>query len=406
MLGALIIAITGGGVVDVGSTRVSLTSGHNLRVAFWIVLAILAWRRWRPSVRVVSVRNALRSDLTITAVTCGVFVLGSLPVLWLAFQQWTRGDYVSQVYTWRSMPAGVDLLSVIAGNPFHPVWGSIVRRLYETCGIDLIESSAWLGVVPIVALIAAARAARHDRRLRFWLAIAGIFFVWALGPALLVAGVNTGLWLPEVLIRFVPIAANARIPGRAMVIVYLALAVVCAIVLSRLSRERATRMAIAAIAAVGIDWAAVPFPLYELRASPVYDEIASADSGAVLELPIGLRDGFGEQGTLDHAALYYQTIHGKPIAGGFIARLPPSVKQYYDDQPVFRTLLDLSDGASIDPQHTPDPASLRTFLLDHQFRFVVVNTQLAPVALQQFVRERMPVELTKSDGPRQLYLVR
>jgi len=286
------------------------------------------------------------------------------------------------------------------------VWGSIVRRLYETCDIDLIESSAWLGVVPIVALIAAARAARHDRRLRFWLAIAGIFFVWALGPSLLVAGVNSGLWLPEVLIRFVPIAANARIPGRAMVIVYLALAIVCAIVLSRLSRERATLMAIAAIAAVGIDWAAVPFPLYELRPSPVYDEIASADSGSVLELPIGLRDGFGEQGTLDHAALYYQTIHGKPIAGGFIARLPPSVKQYYDDQPVFRTLLDLSDGASIDPQHTPDPASLRTFLLDHQFRFVVVNTQLAPVALQQFVRERMPVELTKSDGPRQLYLVR
>lgn len=404
---AVIIATTGGGVVSLSGIRVSLTSGHNLRVGFWLAFVILAWRRWRPSLRMSRAHDASpHRDAVALAVIFGVFALGSAPVLWLAFQQWLRGDYVSQIYTWRSMPAGIDLVSVVGGNPFHPLWGSVVTRLYDACGIDPIESSAWLGVVPIVALVAGRRAVQHDARLRFWFAIAATFFVWALGPSLLVAGVNAGLWLPEVLLRFVPIASNARIPGRAMVMVYLALAMICAIVVSRLSREKAPRIAVLALVVVGIDWLAVPFPLYQLPKSALYDEVAAAGTGAVLELPLGLRDGFGERGSFDHAALYYQTIHEKPIAGGFIARLAPSVKRYYEEQPVFRTLLDLSSITAVDAAQTPDRTTIEAFLIEQQIRFVVVNSRLAPERLQRFVREQMPVVLTKTEGERQLYEVR
>jgi hypothetical protein len=403
--GAIVIGITGGGVATIAGVTISLTSGHNLRVLFWIALIVLAWRRWRPWPQVHLVREVPQRDVVIVSVIAGVFLLGSAPVLWLAVQQWLRGDYVSHVYTWRSMPAGVDLVSLFVGNPFHPLWGSLVRRLYDARDIDLIESTAWLGIVPIVGVIAAVRAMRHDARLRFWLAILASFFIWALGPSLLVAGINTGLWLPELLIRFVPIASNARIPGRAMVIVYLALAVICAIVISRLPRERARWIAALAFAIVGIDWLAAPFPVYTLRAPHFYDEIASSASGAVLELPLGVRDGFGERGKFDHAALFYQTIHEKPIVGGFVARLSLSVRRYYEEQPVFRALLDLSSGRSVDAQAPLDRASLRGFLGEQRIRFVVINNQLAPAALQHFVRDQMPVTLTKTEGDRQLYVV-
>jgi hypothetical protein len=407
LAGATVISATGGGVVALGALRISLMSGHNLRVAFWVLSVVFAWRRWRPSMRVRWTADVSpRRDLALVAAVVGVMLVASVPVLSAALQQWMRGDYVTQAYTWRSAPSGVDVVSLVAGNPFHPIWGAMVRRLYGVFQIDLIESGAWLGIVPIAALYVTRRMS-IDRTLRLWLAVAAVFFIWALGPYLLVAGVPTGLWLPELLIRYVPMAANARIPGRAMVMVYLALAVICAIVVSRLRGERGPWFAAVVGFVAAVDFLAAPFPLYQLRPLALYDDIASAASGAVLELPLGLRDGFGESGTFDHEALFYQTIHGKPIAGGFVARLPPSVKQRYDSEAVFRALLELSSRqASEAAARLPDRSEIREFLVAQQFAFVVVNTALAPAPLQRFVREQMPLELRKSESGRQLYVVR
>ena len=61
-----------------------------------------------------------------------------------------------------------------------------------------------------------------------------IAFVWALGPRLLVAGFDVGLLLPQILARFIPLVNNARVPGRAMVLVYLAVAVLVAIRVARM----------------------------------------------------------------------------------------------------------------------------------------------------------------------------
>jgi hypothetical protein len=405
--GATLIAVSGGGVVTVGTLRISLMSGHNLRVTFWVLVLILAWRRWRPSFGLSWTSDVSpRRDLGLVAAVVGLALVASAPLISAALQQWLRGDYVTQSYMWRSAPSGVDAVTLVAGNPFHPIWGAIVRRLYDAFHVDLIESGAWLGIVPIAALFVTRRMA-NDRTLRLWLVIAAVFFLWALGPYLLVAGVPTGLWLPELLIRFVPIAANARIPGRAMVIEYLALAVICAIVVSRLRGDKAPWFTAVVCVVAGVDFLAAPIPIYQLRPLALYDEITSASAGAVLELPLGLRDGFGETGTFDHEALFYQTIHQKPIAGGFIARLPPSVKQRYDSEPVFRALLDLSSrptsGAAA---RMPDRSEVREFLITQQFAYVVVNTELAPEALQRFVRDEMPLELRRVERGRQLYVVR
>ena len=69
----------------------------------------------------------------------------------------------------------------------------------------------------------------------FW--IAGLFFVWALGPYLRVFGVNTAFMLPQTILRFVPVVANARIPGRAFVVVQLMIAVLGAMALAPSSRD-------------------------------------------------------------------------------------------------------------------------------------------------------------------------
>ena len=65
-------------------------------------------------------------------------------------------------------------------------------------------------------------------RWRRWIWLTGLFFVWSLGSFLLVGGIDTGLPLPQLLGRMTPILSNARMPGRAIVMVQLGIALLCA----------------------------------------------------------------------------------------------------------------------------------------------------------------------------------
>jgi hypothetical protein len=139
--------------------------------------------------------------------------------------------------------------------------------------------------------------------------------------------------------RFVPMLSNARIPGRAMALAYLALAMLGALGLASLRARRDRRVpvrqvSLLVVAGLLIDFWPAPFPVTALAAPPLYDVLAGADKGTIGEPPLGLRDGFGEIGELDHRTIYYQTVHGRPVLGGFVARLSPALKARYEDAPV------------------------------------------------------------------------
>ena len=88
-------------------------------------------------------------------------------------------------------------------------------------------------------------------------------------------------------------------------------------------------------------------------------------------MPFGVRDGFGEMGLFEHDALYGQTIHGRPIAGGSIARLPPRVWSWYQEHEPYRTLLVLSKpGTASAPP--PDCEATMAGLRAATVRFVVL----------------------------------
>src|SRR6185503_19827679 len=122
-----------------------------------------------------------------------------------------------------------------------------------------------------------------------------VFLAWALGPYLIVGGFDTGLKLPEILARFVPLVANARMPGRAMVAVYMALAVLVASGMARAAGAPAWLQRPAAqwlvIAVVAFEYWDAPIPLTVLDRPAVYGALAAAPPGAVCEVPFGIGDG-------------------------------------------------------------------------------------------------------------------
>jgi hypothetical protein len=142
----------------------------------------------------------------------------------------------------------------------------------------------------------------------------------------------------------------------------------------------------------------LPSKYFSLRDAP--------KAGAVCELPMGLRDGFGESGSLDEAVLLHQMIHERPIVGGFVARLPPAITSIYESMPVVGSLLRLSSGAKISDSDlglTPREASAK--LASSGIAFIVLDTRRASADLIEYVQSRIELRRVGEEDGRVFYEV-
>lgn len=422
----IVVAVTGGFNTRIAGVRISMTSGLNMRTAAWILLLIGAWRRVRPRIAIARRATATGPAIVrhlgligVVAIVAGVIMA---PLLAEAVAIWQRGDYRSLDIRWRNAPAGIDPLAILFGNPFHPILGRVSTALYDLFTIDRVEAVTWFGIAPMAVLIARRRAwlaagSSSRREATLWLVVGAVFFVWALGPYLRVGG-NSGLWLPASLTQYVPLLANVRLPSRALVMVYLSLAMLLALAIAARRpdnrvgtvtgngdgmRPRAVWLVAAAIL---IDFAAIPIPLYETTPRPLTAYLASQPPGAVCLLPAGLRDGLGEIGYFEHRALFDQSIHGKPLVGGFVARLPSRVVRQYEEAHVLWSLIRLSSGETLsEDERARDRAIAGDFLRQSNIRYFVLDRERASPQLLQYVADVLPVTLQRREAHLELYVL-
>ena len=164
------------------------------------------------------------------------------------------------------------------------------------------------------------------QQLYLWSAILVLFFLLALGPVLHIAG--TVVWdgfMPYTLLGYLlPFLSLSGVPARMTVMVVLSASVLSAFALrDLLGRFPRTRLVTLGLLAV-ILFELLPAPLPALRIDvPDYVTTLAGlpDDGGVLNL-VKTKPGL---------QLVYQTIHGKPIAFGYLARLPASVAAQDED---------------------------------------------------------------------------
>jgi hypothetical protein len=213
----------------------------------------------------------------------------------------------------------------------HPLFSSAFKNLQGEInggrGLPQ-EATAYLGL-SIIGLLGAGIIAWRRRYAqvvhpsvfdgRLALAIAASFLVLSLGSELKVRGNPTGLPLPAALLAHVPVVRLARAPGRHMVVAMLGVAVLAAAGWDRI-RRRTWRAALAASVALEY-WASVP--LIATRVPDVYHRLApEPGSFAVIDVPVGARDGRRVMGRPSSLELLAQSVHHKPIIGGMASRLP------------------------------------------------------------------------------------
>jgi hypothetical protein len=400
------IVIRGGGVLHLGAIAISARTVDNPVAVAGLLLLAAAGIRWLPILRTRIDRSELLRDAGQLLLPAAIALLIALPLLGAAFDIWRQGDYVSQRYFWRSAPAGIDVGTAVLGNPSAILWSGLPGQLYRRLGIDAVEQTAWFGPAVLLLCAAAVRLSSQDVELRRWAILGVVFLIWALGPYLVIFGQHVHLLLPATLVRYIPIISNARIPARAIVIVYLAAAIISAIGLRALLSAGRRGWAVVFVGLLIADYAPLAPPWFAIDRPAVYDVLRQEiGPGAVCELPLGLRDGFGETGRFDSRILLYQTIHGRPITGGFVARLPPRIPAAYEADAVLGPLLRLSSGSPLSHEQPVSRDQAAEALRRDQIRYVVINRATSPSDLLAFVHRSLPLRLLASDRDRDLYVV-
>ena len=129
----------------------------------------------------------------------------------------------------------------------------------------------------------------------------------------------------------------------------------------------------------------------------LYERLAEAHDGlAVCEVPFGIGDGLWGIGSQDRRPLYYATLHGHPLVGGFIGRFPTAYGEQYARLPLVGNLLRISTG---EPPLPEAPAG------SPPCRYLVVHRDFASAAVIEYVHSTLTLQWLAGDGHVDLYRI-
>lgn len=200
----------------------------------------------------------------------------------------------------------------------------------------LLRGTILLALLLLVSPSARTRIGAFMRSHGFFV-LALIAAIWlSLGPVPRVLGRPLTLAAPYAwLFEHVPGFDGLRVPARFAMIALLMLAIVGGYGAAALARLRLGRILLPPMSiAFLVEAACLPFPVNAMtppagfnapaarllpprRAPAVYNEVARQPGSVILaELPLGLPD-------FDSRAMYYSTVHWRPIANGYSGFFPP-----------------------------------------------------------------------------------
>jgi hypothetical protein len=323
------------------------------------------------------------------AVVLFLAVLALSPLLRPMFQLLDQTEWVGEHNPLRH---SVDVLSFwVPGPPstwavwFEDIWISYAAQNREP------GASAYLGYsVLVLSLI--GLAGRRRKQVWWWLMVGLGFAMLALGPQLQMDGEIFEVKLPYYYLdTFVPGFSISGIPGRFVVLTSLAMAVSAGYGLSELMRRwprQASLLGLTAALLVSLEFLATPVSGSD-TALPQFYAVMAAENQSYTVIDLKWDANY---------LLHAQTVHGKPLVGGWLARLPKDQAAYLDQGGLDKAFLYLLLGP--EGQAITDPATLQsalqTALTKRNVRYIIAHQPATGQWLEQFVGWQ-PV-LTASDA--------
>ena len=278
-----------------------------------------------------ALRGALRGR--VGQIVVGALVALAVSTILLAPFAWPmiRGFSSGAPYVKPPVEKGIDAIFLFVPSDRHPLFGPFVAGIYDRLRWSPTPGfSVYLGVVP---LFFAIRAFTRDRgaTVILWAAIAGTSLLFALGSHPRIGGLELPVPFPHVILESVPGLGVLRVANRFFVVFMLAFSMLVA-----LGASRSIRWELALLACVLTlgEYLWLPYPVQgyvEPRYAPVFTRLVPV--GAVLDLPFSA----GSPKCLRNQAL--QTVHGRPIAGGYVSVTPTRSAEALRNDPVLGALV-------------------------------------------------------------------
>jgi hypothetical protein len=286
-----------------------------------------------------------------------------LPFLWPLVRDIISGE---SYYLKPPVKKGIDPAFLLIPPARHPLWGGAVAGLYERWKpYASVGFTGYLGASSLAICVAGWIAARRPRPREdgsaasprgpwiLWTCLFLLPAVLALGDTLVVTGRDTGLPMPFAIIEGAPVLKTLRVANRFLVPAMLALSVLVALG-ARSLLERAPRrsgLLLAGLCAlVAVDFLWVPYPLREIPRPAWAEAVARCAPGILLDIP-------GSYQARESEDMYYQTIHGRPLVGGYTSCLPPFVKERVARYPFLQLVFEGRPSPEV-VAHAGDPAQL------------------------------------------------
>jgi hypothetical protein len=314
--------LAGGAMAATAWLSPELALGTGILVLIMLALALVGARGdWLAYLR----RRG--RPLGIFAVTTLILVL---PVIWPMVRD--HSEFADQSdQAWASEANSADLVGFVLPDSItpslakrvSPKLAQFVHDVYSQFYGNSAEKTVFVGYV-VILLLAFAIATAWSSEVRRWLVIAAAFFVLCLGPVLHVSGKPVLNHLPFEWLNQIPVIGFGRSPSRNALFLMLALAVAIGYGLATVESRRPRFRFITPLLGllVFVEFLTIPVRL-DTRFSYIpayYYQLRTQEeaTAAILDVPIDL---YGAQGPAANYMLY-QTVHHKPIVGGYISRTP------------------------------------------------------------------------------------
>ncbi len=221
-----------------------------------------------------------------------------------------------------------DLLAYVLPPQQHPLFGSWTAGTYEQQFEVNTQYWAYVGILPLLLVLYAAIS--RPRQALPWLLAGLFFFVLALGPVLRFNGkVYSAIKLPYGLADEVFAALGWNWPNRFNLALMAAVGVLVGLACAQLFARfgKAWLLGIAAVVILG-EYLVLPTPtILPPPHSEFYDQMAAdGQDYAIVDLPLTRHDGEVQR--------YFQTLHHKPIVGGWDHRVPAGAFEFIAANPL------------------------------------------------------------------------
>jgi hypothetical protein len=365
--------------------------GHlNLLSMEWIPLFLLCWYRLITKSRVVT--GVLSAGTLFLVLLCDYYyflycVIGGLLIFiwhWIRSRDWLfflRSNYPRALGAFLLLtlitagPLVVSLLILVVRDPplgahdpatlsldllglFIPgrYWRFSALTSFYWSGLnDPVEKSVHIGFAVFFVLVYVwiRRKDLHET-VGLWFLVFFVFLILAVGPAIHIGGheIRFPLTPYTVLAKFIPGMSLGGMPARMIVMAILAASVLAALGFAELLSRKRSSVVVAILLVLVFECLPGPLPARENPLPGFVTELKKLPDGAI----------YDARSSKFHA-LYYQTVHQRPMAFGYISRPPTSV-----------------DANSRELRRVFEMGDYEKLYRGYGFRYLILPSRMNPVA--------------------------